>query len=140
MPGGPRQAGKPASLTMCSGDAPRREVTLDGPDPRAPAQSDPALFLRARAAPAIIDEVQYAPALFAAIKLHVDRHEGDDAFWFTGAQKSHWLRGIGNVPLRKCNSPVADSSRGPHATDVSQCAHGRGATDYLRHECAEPVA
>lgn len=92
---GPRQVGKTTLLAMCAEDAPRTYVTLDDLEARALAESDPALFLQTWPAPAIIDEVQYAPALFPAIKLHVDRHQGNGQFWLTGSQKFHLMRGIG---------------------------------------------
>lgn len=91
---GPRQVGKTTLLEMCAQDAPRRYVTLDDLDARALAQSDPALFLQTWPAPVIIDEVQYAPQLFSAIKLQVDREKTNGQFWLTGSQKFQLMRGI----------------------------------------------
>jgi predicted AAA+ superfamily ATPase len=91
---GPRQVGKTTLLEMCAKDAPRNYVTLDDLDARALAQSDPALFLQTWPAPVTIDEIQYAPQLFSAIKLQVDREKINGQFWLTGSQKFELMRGI----------------------------------------------
>lgn len=94
---GPRQVGKTTLLEMCARDtptAPRHYVTLDDLDARALAQSDPALFLQTWPAPVIIDEIQYAPQLFSAIKMQVDREKTNGQFWLTGSQKFQLMRGI----------------------------------------------
>lgn len=91
---GPRQVGKTTLLDMCAKDAPRNYVTLDDLDARALAQSDPALFLQTWPAPVTIDEIQYAPQLFSAIKLQVDRERINGQFWLTGSQKFQLMRGI----------------------------------------------
>jgi hypothetical protein len=94
---GPRQVGKTTLLEMCAGgveSAPRNYVTLDDLDARALAQSDPALFLQTWPAPVTIDEVQYAPQLFPAIKLQVDRLRANGLFWLTGSQKFQMMRGV----------------------------------------------
>jgi predicted AAA+ superfamily ATPase len=91
---GPRQVGKTTLLEMCAQDAPRRYVTLDDLDTRALAQSDPALFLQTWPAPVTIDEVQYAPQLFSAIKMQVDRAQTNGQFWLTGSQKFPLMRGM----------------------------------------------
>lgn len=91
---GPRQVGKTTLLELCAQKAPRNYVTLDDLNARALAQSDPALFLQTWPAPLIIDEIQYAPELFSAIKLQVDRQKTNGLFWLTGSQKFHLMRGI----------------------------------------------
>jgi predicted AAA+ superfamily ATPase len=98
---GPRQVGKTTLLQMCAqppgGDtsaATRRYVTLDDLEARELARRDPALFLQTWAPPVLIDEVQYAPQLFPAIKLHVDRHRRNGDFWLTGSQKFHLMQGV----------------------------------------------
>lgn len=42
----------------------------------------------------IIGEVQYAPELFSAIKIIVDREKKNGIFWLTGSQKFHLMQGI----------------------------------------------
>lgn len=107
---GPRQVGKTTLLEMCArfetarseepGSAlvvrhARTYVTLDDLDARALARRDPALFLQTWPAPAIIDEVQYAPELLSAVKIAVDRERQNGMFWLTGSQKFSLMRGIG---------------------------------------------
>ena len=90
---GPRQVGKTTLLEMCS-QGQRGYVTLDDLDARSLAQRDPALFLQTWRTPLIIDEIQYAPQLFSAIKIIVDRDKRNGLFWLTGSQKFHLMRGI----------------------------------------------
>ena len=94
---GPRQVGKTTLLEMCAAQeisGPRNQVTLDDLEARSLAQSDPALFLQTWPPPVLIDEVQYAPQLFSAIKLLVDRHKTNGLFWLSGSQKFPLMRGI----------------------------------------------
>jgi predicted AAA+ superfamily ATPase len=90
---GPRQVGKTTLLEACA-EAGRSYVTLDDMEQRALAQSDPALFLQRHKTPLIIDEIQYAPELFSAIKIAVDKARQPGLFWLTGSQKFHLMHGI----------------------------------------------
>lgn len=90
---GPRQVGKTTLLEQCANDG-RGYVTLDDLEQRELAQNDPALFLQAHKPPVIIDEVQYAPQLFSAIKIAVDKAKQPGMFWLTGSQKFHLMEGI----------------------------------------------
>ena len=90
---GPRQVGKTTLLEMCA-DAKRNYVTLDDMQQRELARGDPELFLQSHKTPLTIDEVQYAPELFSAIKIIVDREKKNGLFWLTGSQKFHLMRGI----------------------------------------------
>lgn len=90
---GPRQVGKTTLLEQCASDG-RGYVTLDDLEQRELAQNDPALFLQAHKPPVIMDEVQYAPQLFSAIKMAVDREKQSGMFWLTGSQKFHLMEGI----------------------------------------------
>lgn len=82
---GPRQVGKTTLLKAMAAD--RHYVTLDDPDARRLAQTDPALFLQRFPAPVLIDEVQYAPGLLTEIKILVDADQQNGLFWLTGSQK-----------------------------------------------------
>lgn len=65
----------------------RKIVTLDDPDIRYLAKSDPALFLQRYTPPVLIDEIQYAAAeLFPYIKMAVDKSKRNGDFWITGSQ------------------------------------------------------
>lgn len=90
---GPRQVGKTTLLEQCASDG-RGYVTLDDLEQRELACNDPALFLQAHKPPVIIDEVQYAPQLFSAIKIAADREKRSGMFWLTGSQKFHLMEGI----------------------------------------------
>lgn len=90
---GPRQVGKTTLLEMCAAGK-RAYVTLDDLDARRLAQSDPVLFLQTWQPPLILEEVQYAPQLFSAIKMRVDREKRNGLFWLTGSQKFHLMRSI----------------------------------------------
>lgn len=90
---GPRQVGKTTLFETYKGKG-RGYVTLDDLDQRQIAQNDPALFLQMHSPPVIIDEVQYAPQLFSAIKIAVDKAKQPGMFWLTGSQKFHLMKGI----------------------------------------------
>jgi predicted AAA+ superfamily ATPase len=90
---GPRQVGKTTLLEQCA-EGGRKSVTLDDLDQRDLARRDPALFLQRHEPPLIIDEVQYAPELFGAIKIAVDKAKKPGQFWLTGSQKFHLMDGI----------------------------------------------
>jgi predicted AAA+ superfamily ATPase len=90
---GPRQVGKTTLLEMCS-EGSRAYVTLDDMDMRQLAQQDPSLFLQTWPAPVTIDEVQYAPQLFSAIKMAVDKDPRNGQFWLTGSQKFQLMQGL----------------------------------------------
>lgn len=90
---GPRQAGKTTLLRQCA-DPSRAYVTLDDANERSLATSDPMLFLQRHAGPILIDEVQYAPALFPALKLVADRSEANGQVWLTGSQRFDLMRGL----------------------------------------------
>ena len=90
---GPRQVGKTTLLEMCSAGE-RAYVTLDDLEMRRLAQQDPALFFQTWPAPVTIDEVQYAPQLFSAIKMAVDRDARNGLYWLTGSQKFELMSGL----------------------------------------------
>ena len=59
---GPRQVGKSTLLERLA-DPDRKIVTLDDPDVRYLAKTDPALFMQRFTPPVLIDEIQYATEL-----------------------------------------------------------------------------
>lgn len=67
---GPRQVGKTTLLTYLA-EKDRTYVTLDDPDVRHLAKTDPALFMQRYAPPLIIDEIQYAPEILPYIKIYI---------------------------------------------------------------------
>lgn len=90
---GARQVGKTTLLEACAKPE-RHYVTLDDPQEAELARTDPALFFQRHPPPVIVDEIQYAPELFRAIKLMVDREKKTGLFWLTGSQKFHLMQGI----------------------------------------------
>ncbi|MCL2649481.1 MAG: ATP-binding protein [Candidatus Azobacteroides sp.] len=90
---GPRQVGKSTVLERIK-EKNRVHITLDDPQIRLLAQSDPALFLQTYEPPVLIDEVQYAPQLFPYIKMLVDRHKQKGMFWLTGSQPFQLMKKV----------------------------------------------
>ncbi len=91
---GPRQVGKTTLLQMCARKN-RSYVTLDDVDARTLAINDPQLFIKTFTPPIIIDEVQYAPQLFSAIKLQVDSNkQAPGMYWLTGSQKFDLMKDV----------------------------------------------
>jgi predicted AAA+ superfamily ATPase len=69
-------------------------VSLDSPADRELATRDPALFLQRYPPPVLIDEVQYAPALFPHLKIEADRRKTGGLFWLTGSQQFELMRNL----------------------------------------------
>lgn len=92
--GGPRQVGKTTLLKKLSEKENRTYVTLDDLSQRRLAKSDPHFFIEQLKLPAIIDEVQYAPELFSAIKKIVDESDVNGQFWLTGSQQFNLIKNI----------------------------------------------
>lgn len=90
---GPRQVGKTTLLQHLQGDD-RSYVSLDDLDTRLSAAEDPAGFIDRLALPALIDEVQYVPALFPYIKMTVDKAKKPGLFWLTGSQQFSMMRNV----------------------------------------------
>lgn len=92
--GGPRQVGKTTLLERLCRDQGISAVSLDDPQLRILAKSDPGQFLKRFPPPIFIDEVQYAPELFPYIKMHVDREQRPGSVWLSGSQHFPMIRGI----------------------------------------------
>jgi predicted AAA+ superfamily ATPase len=82
---GSRQVGKSTLFEHLAAPE-RKRVSLDDLQSRELANNDPALFLELNQPPVLIDEIQYAPALFPGIKLLVDRGANPGDYWITGSQ------------------------------------------------------
>ena len=96
---GPRQVGKTTLLKVLSEKEKatgidRKYVTLDDPDIRYLAKTDPALFIQRYTPPVLIDEIQYAPELFPYIKMSVDQSHRKGDFWLTGSQAFHLMKNV----------------------------------------------
>jgi len=83
---GPRQSGKTTLLKTLFG-ASHGYVSLEPPDIRAAALSDPRGFLALYPPPVIFDEVQYAPELLPYVKEWIDAHrDRRGQYLLTGSQ------------------------------------------------------
>jgi predicted AAA+ superfamily ATPase len=90
---GARQAGKTSTLRRLFPD--HGFVSLDLPTEAEQAEKEPAAFLRRHPPPVIIDEVQYAPAVFRHLKAAVDAERGANGrFLLTGSQKFTLMQGV----------------------------------------------
>jgi hypothetical protein len=90
---GARQTGKTSTLLRLFPDY--EYVALDLPTEAEQAEKEPRSFLHRHAPPVIVDEVQYAPALFRHLKHAVDaRRERNGQFLLTGSQKFNLMKGV----------------------------------------------
>ena len=89
---GPRQSGKTTLLRWLFPDF--TYVTLDDPAIAMAANGNPQSFLASLHLPAIIDEVQYAPELFRAIKLFVDQKKEKGLLFLTGSQGFDLMKNV----------------------------------------------
>jgi uncharacterized protein len=90
---GARQTGKTSTLRRIFPEYPF--VSLDLPTEAEQAEKEPDAFLRRHPPPHIIDEVQYAPALFRHLKVAVDANRSmNGQFLLTGSQKFTLMQGV----------------------------------------------
>jgi predicted AAA+ superfamily ATPase len=90
---GPRQVGKTTLLTRLAQEG-RTYITLDDPDIRLLAKTDPALFMQRYTPPLLIDEIQYAPEILPYIKMSVDNSHKNGSFWLIGLQMFHMMKNV----------------------------------------------
>src|SRR5512139_278700 len=90
---GARQTGKTSTLRrLFPGHG---FVSLDLPSEAEQAERDPETFLRRHPPPLIVDEVQYAPALFRHLKVAVEADRGSSGqYLLTGSQKFTLMKGV----------------------------------------------
>ena len=90
---GARQTGKTSTLRRLFPD--HHWVSLDLPSEAEQAEHEPAAFLARHPTPVILDEVQYAPALFRHIKVAIDEARAENGrFLLTGSQKFTLMEGV----------------------------------------------
>ncbi len=90
---GPRQSGKSTLLKATFPDY--EYVSLEDPDMRLFAQSDPRGFLATYAEKIIIDEVQRVPDLFSYIQTHIDKAGNEGMFLLAGSNNFLPMESIG---------------------------------------------
>jgi hypothetical protein len=87
---GARQVGKTTLLRRAFPE--HSFASLDIPSLAAQAEHDPEAFLREFPPPLLVDEVQYAPAIFRHLKVAIDRARVKRGrFVLTGSQKFHLM-------------------------------------------------
>ena len=89
---GPRQSGKSTLAKAAFPDKPY--LSLEDPDIRAIAESDPRRLLASYPDGAVLDEVQRAPQLFSYLQTYVDANLRPGMFVLTGSQQFGLLSGI----------------------------------------------
>lgn len=90
---GARQTGKTSTLLRLFPN--HRFVSLDLPTEAEQAEKEPHNFLNRHPLPVIIDEVQYAPALFRHLKVAVDSSRARSGqFLLTGSQKFTLMKSV----------------------------------------------
>ena len=91
---GARQTGKTTLLKCFSENKEINYVTLDYPNIRQLAKTDPDLFLQQYKTPLIIDEIQYAPELLPFIKINVDKNNNNGQYFLTGSQMFYAMKNV----------------------------------------------
>ena len=89
---GPRQIGKTTLLRNAVGNI--TYVTLDDPIILQSAATETGTFFKDHPPPVIVDEVQYASALFPYIKMHIDRTETKGQFYLSGSQQFQMMKNV----------------------------------------------
>ena len=89
---GPRQSGKTTLLKYLFPDY--GYVSLEKPDIRNFAQTDPNGFLREHSGKVILDEVQRVPLLFSYIQTKADESGQMGQFILSGSQNFHLMQSI----------------------------------------------
>jgi hypothetical protein len=90
---GARQVGKTTLLRHALPSS-TRWVTLDPVIDVQNARREPDLFLDHHGTPLVLDEIQYAPELSAAIKRRIDRDRRPGQYFLTGSQKWSVMRSL----------------------------------------------
>jgi uncharacterized protein len=127
---GGRQTGKTSTLIRLFPQ--HNFVSLDLPTEAEQAEKEPDRFMSRHPGPAIIDEVQYAPALFRHLKLSVDAKRAQNGqFLLTGSQKFTLMRGVaeslaGRADIVELETLSFDEIRAAHPNIGPDAALARG--------------
>lgn len=90
---GPRQSGKTTLLKMLFKKK-YRFVSLEDPDTKMRAKTDPRSFLEINSPPVVLDEIQYVPELLSYIKTKIDNNRKPGQWLFTGSQNFVLMQGV----------------------------------------------
>lgn len=89
---GPRQVGKTTMLKEKTNNI--KYITLDDPILRLSAEELSGTFFKDNPPPVFIDEIQYAPNLFAQIKMILDREHKKGQFFMSGSQQFKMMKNV----------------------------------------------
>jgi len=132
---GPRRAGKTWLLRHLFPDA--AYVLLEDPDVVARLRADPQGFLDGLALPAILDEVQHVPEVFAHVRSRIDREPRRTGRWIlTGSQEAPLMQGVAEsmagraailqlYPLSASETPKVSVLRGGYPEVLARPASAR---------------
>ena len=122
---GARQVGKTSLVRRVFPD--HAYVSLDLPAAADQAENSPRRFMSEFPEPLVIDEVQYAPALFRHLKAKIDEDKRPGRFILTGSQNFQLMQGISeslagrcgvlqmlNLSLEELTTIVPDASEGAY--------------------------
>jgi predicted AAA+ superfamily ATPase len=138
---GPRQSGKTTLARALFSDKPY--VSLENPEEREFADTDPKRFLARFTEGAVLDEVQRCPALLSWVQLEVDQRRRMGDFILTGSAQFDLLAGItqslagrvGRVELL----PLSGAELGPDGlTDTLDAALLKGGYPALYDRALSP--
>jgi predicted AAA+ superfamily ATPase len=122
---GPRQSGKTTLARSLFSD--KAYVSLENPEEREFAETDPKRFLARFTAGAVLDEVQRCPALLSWLQQEVDERRRMGAFVLTGSAQFDLLAGItqslagrvGRVELLPLSGAELGHGGLPHTLDAA---------------------
>lgn len=97
---GARQVGKTSLVRKIFPDY--SYVSLDLPALAEQAENNPSDFLKSHSEPLIIDEVQYAPAIFRYLKNAVDQDKRAGRFVLTGSQNFTLMQNVSESLAGRC--------------------------------------
>ncbi len=132
---GPRRAGKTSLLRRLFRNA--SYYLLEDPDVVARFRADPQGFLDAVETPAILDEVQNVPEVFAYVRSRIDRNPRRTGQWLmTGSQEAPLMRGVSEsmagraavfhlLPLSTRETPKVTLLHGGYPEAVARPASAR---------------
>ncbi len=95
---GMRQVGKGTLLKHLGKNSTRKFLSLDNAALLRTAVETPSLFLTLNPPPLALDEVQWAPELFPALKEYLDETEARGTIWLTGSQRLELWKAVTDKP------------------------------------------
>ncbi|MBS1908205.1 MAG: ATP-binding protein [Actinobacteria bacterium] len=133
---GARQVGKSTLAQQLAAERPSISYTMDDPDVRAAARSDPRAFLdQAADRMLVIDEIQRAPELILPLKAAIDRDRRSGRFLLTGSSDLLRFQGTpDSLAGRALSVPLYGFSQGERrdrVDDFASAVHAGGHRETL---------